>query len=158
MNVRLRVLVAAVATATLGVMGTVAALPASASAEIDTAICSNYISGCVLSEGSGNFVTLTTGHPTNYTTHQEITYNGEDYYSLQQDSTNLCLEWDESGTYVREATCSSTVDSQFFWWSGQRFRNLYATKIGHDACLNYDGSNGLLDLYSCSVTSSEWTY
>jgi hypothetical protein len=174
MNVRLRVLAAVAATAVLGMMGAVAAVPASASvapasASVATttttttgSICSEDVVGdCLESPTAGNVVYVTMG--TNYAYETDCsagtTYNGEDYCEVKESGTNVCLEYDHTdGNLVVTATCSSSIASQDWWYSGTRFRNLYATEINQDACLNLDTSTGYVDVYSCSVNTSTWAF
>jgi hypothetical protein len=115
---------------------------------------------CVWAQPSGDSPLVECCHAnfTDYGQDFSMTYKGETYYSLNQDGTDLCLQWDKdsSESVVIEVACDGNTVSQFFWWSGIRFRNLYATKEGDAACLN--GADSYLTLGACSGSSTEWNY
>ena len=164
MKVRLRVMVAVAAAAALGVMGAVAAVPALATGPAH--ICSTDAgvggsSQCVVALGSGDPVVLLGpgNSPTNWETGSncETGTNGQSYCQIKQDGPNLCLQWDEDWpNVVIEATCDSNTISQHWWWSGQRFRNLYATQIGRNGvCL---AATGDISLDLCSNADTAWSW
>jgi hypothetical protein len=53
------------------------------------------------------------------------------------------------------APCDSNTISQYWWWSGQRFRNLWATEINYSSgvCLYVGGG-----LTTCTGEATEWTW
>jgi hypothetical protein len=88
------------------------------------------------------------------------TYQGESYCQVVSQG-GQCLSWpDTSGNPVDAVACNGK-DRQDWWWSGDRFRNLYATELGSaysdGVCLNADAADQT-DLYYCDVSSSEWAW
>lgn len=114
-------------------------------------LCSQYVNGCVKSAGSGNTVGVTNvGDITNFTRINPITWQGHtnDVYQYQQDGTDLCLEFDAGeingdSDIVRMATCSTSVVSQYWWYSGDHnLVNDYATALyGQQACMDVFGQS-----------------
>jgi hypothetical protein len=156
MKFRSRVLVAVAATAVLGLVAAVAAVPASAKSA--TIICMNSSPGTCINSNVDP-VGLTTGVPPGfaYPFGMCTTYEGNSYCEVRQSGTETCLGWDDSGNnFVRPASCNRNSDAELWWWSGLRFRNLAATKAGEHACMNADTSASAVDVYLCNVTSSEW--
>jgi hypothetical protein len=159
MRMRLRVLVAVAATAVLGVTGAVAAaVPASA---LTGGICLANNSACLEVGPAGSQYSVGTvieDFVQNCSGNGQTTYNGEPYCEVNSPDTNLCLEWDKTGGgIVISADCNGNIVSQHWWWSGQRFRNLYATDENDPACLNAE-SNDYVDTDSCSISSSKWEW
>jgi hypothetical protein len=178
MNIKLRVLVAVAATAALGVMGAVASVPASASAvpaSASVATTTGHILsvavpswGLPLLNVPGQPIYIDSS-PETYKTDCSagMNYNGEDYCEVLDVNTDLCLQYSHADITVNKKPvanlvipedCNSSIVSQDWWWSGQRFRNLYATQIGQDACLNVDTSTNYIDAYLCSGDTSEWSF
>jgi hypothetical protein len=162
MKFRLRVLVAVAATAVLGVGGAVAAaVPALATGP--AYVCQG--NECVY--GVDGALSLRTSSPTNWETNGPdstcTTYQGESYCQMQQDGPSQCWQWTwktSSGVVVNSMSlvdCNKNTLSQMFWFTAGRFRNLYATQENQPACFNTVNVN-FLDLASCSIASSEWTW
>jgi hypothetical protein len=162
MNVRLRVLIAVAATAALGVMGVVAAVPASAASGYILSIDLNSAYG--IPSGTDMF-----DEPVYVSTETAIyetdcgagmTYQGEDYCEVRMvASPRWCLDYaNGNGNPVYWNTCNSKRIAQDWWWSGQRFRNLYATELGVDACMNVDTETLAVDVYLCDVNTSKWSF
>jgi hypothetical protein len=160
-------------------MGAVVAGPASATTNAESGlqeICSfygpNYDSAgdpsCLHALGNGNIVTATiqTSNQTEWDPDVSRVWNDETYYSYKQNGTDLCLQYDQKDGVIIEATCSNSVLSQFWWFSGSwggdhqfgKFRNLYPEEEGDPSCLYYDAptEHSVPTVASCQSAISDW--
>jgi hypothetical protein len=118
-------------------------------------ICESSGNPCV---GGGSPANLNVGNL--YSQGSCSTYESESYCQLVAQN-GQCLSWDDiSGNPVDLVDCNGKI-RQDWWWSGVRFRNLYATELGSaysdGVCMNADAADQV-DLYYCDVPSSEWEW
>jgi hypothetical protein len=107
--------------------------------------------------GGGSPAVLTGTGGNLYTAGSCTPYQGKNYCQVKVGGD--CPSWDDvTGNPVNLVSCNGE-DRQDWWWSGARFRNLYATKANEDACMNAklpQGGQATVDVYVCSYGSSDW--